>query len=199
MRIGKQSKVLTSRQVQIMLSYLRDRRNGTRNSVIFLLSVKAGLRAKEIANLKWAMVVDSSGTLGTSIHLTNKSSKGRSGRIIPLNKDLRRHLEKLYVSERKASGFDLRHSNVIRTERSSSASAQTIVNIFQTWYRDLGFVGCSSHSGRRTFITNAARRIGQFGGSLRDVQVLAGHQNLQTTQSYIDYDSESHRLIVNAI
>jgi integrase/recombinase XerD len=48
---------------------------------------------------------------------------------------------------------------VIQTERSQSTSPQAIVNMFQRWYRHLGFVGCSSHSGRRTFITNAARKI----------------------------------------
>jgi integrase/recombinase XerD len=54
--------------------------------------------------------------------------------------------------------------------------------MFQRWYGDLGFVGCSSHSGRRTLITNVARKISTVGGSLKDVQQLAGHANLQTTQ-----------------
>jgi hypothetical protein len=30
-----------------------------------------------------------------------------------------------------------------------ATSPQAIVNLFQRWYRHLGFVGCSSHSGRR--------------------------------------------------
>lgn len=51
--------------------------------------------------------------------------------------------------------------------------------MFQRWYRHLGFVGCSSHSGRRTFITNAARKISTVGASLKDVQELAGHTNLR--------------------
>lgn len=199
MGIGKQSKILTDKQVQIMLSYLKDGRNGLRNAVIFLLSVKSGLRAKEIAHLKWSMVVDSNGDIGSALHLTNKSSKGKSGRIIPLNKDLKASLEKLYEQEKLNRGFDIRQSFVIRTERSDSTSPQAIVNMFQRWYRDLGFVGCSSHSGRRTFITNASRKIGQFGGSLRDVQILAGHKNLQTTQRYIEYNSQSHRKVVDAI
>ena len=83
---------------------------------------------------------------------------------------------------------DMSHGGplVIQTERSQSTSPQAVVNMFQRWCRHLGFVGCSSHSGRRTFITNAARKISTVGGSLKDVQELAGHSNLRTTQRYID-------------
>ncbi len=69
------------------------------------------------------------------------------------------------------------------------------MNLFSRWYAELGFVGCSSHSGRRTFITNAARKISVVGGSLRDVQALAVHSNLSTTQRYI----EAQRRIVDMI
>ncbi len=68
--------------------------------------------------------------------------------------------------------------------------------MFQRWYRHLGFVGCSSHSGRRTFITNAARKISAVGGSLRDVQELAGHSNLRTTQRYIDVNPDAQVNVV---
>jgi integrase/recombinase XerD len=90
-------------------------------------------------------------------------------------------------------------AHVIRTERSAHTSAQAIVNLFQRWYRDLGLVGCSSHSGRRTFITNAARKISTVGGSLRDVQHLAGHSSLQTTQRYIEGDSEARKRVVDLV
>lgn len=62
----------------------------------------------------------------------------------------------------------------------------------------LGFDGCSSHSGRRTFITSAARTIGRFGGSLRDVQMLARHSSLGMTQAYIEIDSEAMWKVVDA-
>jgi integrase/recombinase XerD len=43
-------------------------------------------------------------------------------------------------------------------------------------------------------------RLGhQPGGSLRDVQALAGHANLQTTQRYIDVDAECQRKVVEMI
>jgi hypothetical protein len=57
--------------------------------VIFLLPLKAGLRAKEIAAFQWSMLTDAEGKLCDAFHLTNATSKGRSGRVITLNKDLR--------------------------------------------------------------------------------------------------------------
>jgi integrase/recombinase XerD len=88
---------------------------------------------------------------------------------------------------------------VISTERGLSTSPQAIVNMFQRWYRHLGFVGCSSHSGRRTFITNAALKISTVGGSLKDVQELAGHVNLRTTQRYIDANPEAQVRVVGLV
>ena len=176
-----------------------NKRYGLRNKVIFLLSVKSGLRAVEISMLSWSMVVNPDGKVGENINLTNKASKGNSGRVIPLNKHLKLALIELLEIEVFSRGFDVNTSYVIRTERSDNTNSQAIVNMFQRWYREVGLVGCSSHSGRRTFITNISRKIGLVGGSLRDVQFLAGHKNLQTTQRYIDYDTDSQRKVVNLV
>lgn len=200
MALGKQAKTLTHKQIEVALSYLATTRYGLRNQVIFLLSCKAGLRAKEISSLTWSMVVDASGQLGTSINLTNDASKGNSGgRVIPMNKELRATLLQWFDQQQQRKGFNLHSANVITTERSTSTSAQSMVTCFKNWYSDLGFVGCSSHSGRRTFITNAARKISTVGGSVRDVQLMAGHSNLNTTQRYIEVDAESQRRVVELV
>jgi len=167
--------------------------------LIFLLSVKSGLRSKEISGVRWNMVADSTGEVGNSIHLTDNVSKGKSGRIIPLNKDVKGLLIKLFEIEKQRYDFDINTSNVIRTERSKHSSPQSIVNMFQRWYSDLGFIGCSSHSGRRTFITNLSKKISLVGGSLRDVQSLVGHKNLQTTQRYIEVDTDCQRKLVDLV
>jgi integrase/recombinase XerD len=199
MGLGKQAKVLNPKQIEAVYHHIGRQRNGLRNQVIFLLSVKAGLRAKEIAALRWSMVLDSSGNVGNVIHLTNEASKGNSGRLIPLNRQLKASLVELFEQDNNISRFAGPGDRVIQTERAKATSAQAIVNLFQRWYRDLGLIGCSSHSGRRTFITNTSRKIGLVGGSLRDVQVMVGHKNLQTTQRYIDYDTECQRRVVDLV
>jgi integrase/recombinase XerD len=182
-----------------MISYLSGRRNGLRNKVIFLLSVKSGLRSKEISGLRWSMVVGPDGEIGDTINIPNEVSKGKSGRVIPLNRILKQTLHDLLMEHRSLRGFDIHTGHLIRTERQDHTCPQSIVNMFQRWYRDIGFVGCSSHSGRRTFITNTSRKIGLVGGSLRDIQVMVGHKNLQTTQRYIDYDTECQRRVVDLV
>ena len=199
MALGKQAKILTKGQVDSLTAFLLTRRHGLRDQTVFLLSVRAGLRAKEVANLRWAMLLTPEGEVGNSIHLTDVASKGRSGRVIPLNKQLRINLVKLLEVAKQGYQFDLEKSHVITTERSAQTSPQAVVNMFKRWYNDVGLLGCSSHSGRRTFITNAARKISTVGGSLRDVQMLAGHSSLAVTQRYIEGDSEARQKIVDLI
>jgi len=192
MALAKQAKILTKAQQEAVLAYLAKTRNPIRNRVIFLLSAKAGLRAKEIACLTWSMVSDAEGRLEDAISLTNIASKGkRGGRLIPLNKELRTALGAWKeVCSTSASPF------VIATERAPRTSSYAIVNMFAGWYRELGFNGASSHSGRRTAITTWARRISSVGGSLRDVQLLAGHSALGTTQRYIEGSEDAKRRVV---
>ena len=200
MGIGKQSKTLNKSQIEMMRTYLRSKRNGLRNETIFLFSVKGGLRAKEISQLSWKEVCDSGGEGSDHIRLTDRSSKGKSGRIIPLNKDLRRNLTELLDNQRKTyRSFNIETSFIVRTERSPFTTSQTVVNMFYGWYRRLGLLGCSSHSGRRTFITETSKKISLVGGSLRDIQMMAGHKSLQTTQRYIEGDSDSQRKVVDML
>jgi len=199
MGLGKQSKILNKSQIEMVSNYLRSKRNGLRNQTIFLLSVKSGLRSKEISNLKWSEVTNSDGEVGDYINLTNSTSKGKSGRTIPLNKEVKNNLIELLKDQKKFRNFDIGKSTVVRTERSISTSPQSVVNMFQRWYRNLGLVGCSSHSGRRTFVTETSKKISLVGGSLKDIQMMVGHKSLQTTQRYIEGDSESQRKVVELI
>lgn len=161
--------------------------------MIALLSVKAGLRAGEIANLTWPMVIDSDGKVGRIIELHDKAAKKGSGRSIPIHPELADALEAWGDTQADLAGF------VIKSERGGPMTPLSVVVWFRRAFESIGLKGCSSHSGRRTFITRAARLVHKAGGSLRDVQLLAGHASIQTTQRYIDGDTDAQRRLVTLI
>src|SRR5260221_5570947 len=107
---GKQAKILSRQQVAAALRRVRHGRYPQRDRVMILLSVKAGLRAGEIAKLTWPMVLDAEGRLAECIELHDRAAKKGSGRTIPLHPDLRRELLLL----RRQTGSD---GAVIQSER----------------------------------------------------------------------------------
>jgi integrase len=186
---GKQAKILSDDNLDDLLLFAETSRRPLRNKVIVLLSAKAGLRAGEIARLTWAMVT---GGIGAVLELPDQAAKNRSGRVIPLHEDLRTALAAWRLATEAAGPL-------IKSERGGPMTPQSIVIWFANAYRVIGLDGCSSHSGRRTFITRAARLVHKASGSLRDVQLLAGHRSIQTTQRYIDGDSDVQRKLVSLI
>ncbi len=189
--LRKRAKILSDDNIRDLLAFADCTRHPIRNRVIVLLSVKAGLRAGEIASLTWSMVTDATGEIGTVIALEDRVAKRKSGRVIPLHPILR---DALMMLRRMTSG----DGPVIPSERGPMTPA-SIVNWFTTAFRTIGVTGCSSHSGRRTFVTRAARLVEKAGGSLRDVQILAGHRSIVTTQRYIDGDTDAQRRLVALI
>ena len=194
---GKQAKILSPVQERIILRYLETTRYPSRDRVMFLLSIKAGLRAKEIAALTWAMVTDAEGRICDMIHLQNRATKGKkSGRSIPMHADVHAALVALQAWRGEEAAHIL---PVVSSERGRGLSAASVQLWFHRLYRTLELVGCSSHSGRRTFITRAARKVSEAGGSLRDVQQLAGHASLAMTQRYIEGDTDAKRKLIALI
>jgi integrase len=189
---GKQAKILSKDSCDDPLVFASTTRHPVRDRLIVLLSIKAGLRAAEIANLTWEMVLTPTGEIGSAIELHDCAAKKSGGRLIPIHPDLGEALRDLRGQAEAADP-------VIRSQRGRPMSPVSIVNWFAKAYRAIGLQGCSSHSGRRTFITRAARLVHNAGASLRDVQLLAGHRSIQTTQRYIDGDTDAQRKLVSLI
>jgi integrase/recombinase XerD len=189
-----QAKVLDEQQLRKLLSYVeRNRHSPQADRLKILLSFTAGLRACEISGLHIRDVTEADGSTSDSIRIRAGMTKGGRGREIPICGELKDAIddfrsrypqsEWLAVSERY--GY-VKHQ------------APNSVTVWFHWlYRQCGLEGCSSHSGRRTFITRLARNLGPE-HSLRDVQQLAGHVRLDTTQGYIDC-SPNVRSLVNSI
>jgi integrase/recombinase XerD len=188
------AKVIGEAELCRLLQASKDTRHPTRNRTIILLSFHAGLRACEISGLTWPMLLGPSGKLTGSLAISLGIAKGGKSRSIPASKTLMAAIRKLH----RESGWP-RDGPVIRSERGGRMTPRSIVNWFHAIYASLGMTGCSSHSGRRTFITKAARLLPKMHGSLRDVQELAGHSSLTTTERYIQGDREIQRRLVNLL
>ena len=204
---GKQAKILSDDQLNRVLHLAYRGRNALRDRVVVLLSFKAGLRAMEIARIERQHVTDGDARVADCLSLENRLCKKGSGRTVPMQPLLREAIAELLpatpgarpnwpliLSERAFEHLPDRTSGRPRAMRPSSVGYW-----FYRAYHRLALAGCSSHSGRRTFITRGARRIAEAGGSLIDVMRLAGHANVGTTQRYVDGDSEAQRRLIAMI
>ncbi len=196
--IGRQAKILTRRNIrQLLATAGRNGRCPQRDRLIVLLATMAGLRACEIARLTWGMALDADGHVARVLDVRGSIAKRGRGRRVPMHPKLRRALsdwKRQQPRERLAPD-----AIVLPSLRGGALKPNSIVNWFVATCRTAGLEGCSSHSGRRTFITVAARRAHWAGASLRDVQMLAGHRSIETTQGYIDGDTFAQRRLVAMI
>jgi len=205
----KQAKLLSTTDLRRMLKFVANNRYPERDRTIILLSAKAGMRAGEIAQLTWSMVLDANGHVSDTLELRNRIAKKGSGRRVPMHPELKKAVKAMYRETVQKYGSAT--GPVIRSERSTGVPDTTasdtikgmkpnsIVNWFSRLFNGLGLEGCSSHSGRRTFVTMAARLVAKSGGSIRDVQQLAGHRSIEMTQRYIEGDTAAQRKLVNML
>jgi integrase/recombinase XerD len=142
------------------------------------------------------MVRDGEGQVTSLLSLPNSASKGKKGgREVSLCPELVESLRELHAWSPQPPRSD----DVIFSERNQGMSAAAVAVRFKRLYDEAWFKGCSSHSGRRTFITRAAPDIIRHGGSLRDVQQMAGHSSLNTTQRYIEGNLNAKRAVVDSM
>ena len=163
-----------------------------RDRAMILLSIKAGLRACEIAGLDWSMVLDAQGRCPAPSTCETSSRRNAAGGAFPCIATSGA-LWSTWLQTMEPVG------PVTPSYRGSHLKANSVVNWFVALFKELGFEGCSSHSGRRSFITVAARNVHRSGCSLRDVQLLAGHRSIETTERYIDGDTCAQRKLVGFV
>lgn len=196
-RLGRQAKILSPGQQRRLVAMAGQSGFPNRDQVMVLLGIRAGLRASEIAKLTWCMVLDANGAVATAVDIRSQIAKRGSGRRVPMHPQLRAALSRL----RRVTPPDLRHPEcpVLQSRKGGALRPNSVVNWFKAAFRAQGLEGCSSHSLRRTFVTSAARTAHRAGASLRDVQMLAGHRSIETTQGYIEGNTIAQQRLVRGL
>ena len=187
-----QAKTLTERELKRVLEYVATHRHPERNRAMVMLTYYAGLRVSEVASLKYTDVVAADSTIKHEFLLTAEQTKGGHARMVFVGDKLRKELA-AYVKTLKR--FEQDQLPLFRTQKRVGFSANTLCQHFYWLYQRAGLEGASSHSGRRTFITNLAAK----GVGVRVLASLAGHRSIATTQHYIDVNDDMKRAAVQLI
>jgi len=137
------------------------------------------MRCGEIANLKMGDVVNQDSSIKEQIVLRKEYTKSKQTRVVYLvHKDVRKSLSE-YIDYRKECDGDIKiNTPFFVSQKKSGFTPRTLQRLFKNMYRDVGLDQMvSSHSGRRTFISNLITQ----GIDMKTVSTLAGHSSIQTT------------------
>jgi integrase/recombinase XerD len=182
----------TAAEFSQILEFVAARRYEQRNRMVLLMmSFWTGMRVGEIASLMVDDEVDARGTVKQEIRLAAAQTKGNYARTVFLPEKLRTELQH-YVDARSTKD---RKQAFFITAGGKPFSANVLTQHFFWLNRKAGIDGASSHSGRRSFITNlAAKGIG-----VRVLASVAGHRSIAVTQKYIDVNDDMKRNAVELI
>jgi integrase/recombinase XerD len=183
-----QARTLTERELKRVLDYIAVHRHAARNRAMIMVTYYAGLRVGEVAKLKYGDIVAPDSTIKAEFQLATEQTKGGYARTVFVSEKLRKELA-IYV---KTLRYRQAEQPLFRTQKREGFTANTLCQHFHWLYRRAGIEGASSHSGRRTFITNLASK----GVGVRVLASLAGHRSISTTQTYIDVNDDQKRRAV---
>ncbi|QWD67783.1 site-specific integrase [Polynucleobacter sp. VK25] len=191
--MSKQAKTLTAEELRRVLDYTATRKHSIRNRALVLMSFYSGCRVGELSSLTYIDVVDDEGKVRDEIRLKAENTKTKEARVVFVNAKLKKELQQ-YVNSYKPTNTQLKFF-YSQKRNSNGYNANTLTQFFHYLYKRAGIYGASSHSGRRTFITNLASK----GVGVRVIMGLSGHKNLGVVQKYIDVNDDMKRKAVELV
>ena len=126
----RQAKTLKDAEIKRVLAYCATRQHALRDTTIFVFSLHAGLRAKELAALRICDVYDDVGNVHSSFVLSAAATKGARTRTVYVNKTLKRQLAQYYPTLPKQPTAPLFCSQK-GSFFSANTMCQLLIHIFQ--------------------------------------------------------------------
>ena len=187
----KRASLLNPTAIRRVEEHLRDNSRSFESDLLkFRLSIRGGLRAGEIADLPIDAMLNASGRIEDTIDVyASKTDKRRS---VPMHPEVHEALANLLARYPYASyaAFSVGRHGTLRRQ-----SASCLSNWFFRLYDKVDLIGCSSHSGRRTFATEVARNLAANQCSLKELQNVLGHASLSSTECYLEPSDRIGQLI----
>lgn len=196
-----QAKTLNEKELNLLLLYIKTRKYGYRDRVMVLMTYWAGMRIGEVAATKIKDVLGADGKIVEELHLTAEQTKGKYARTVVLNEKIRKEIAdylKRRFNTNELIGLSYSKSTnkpLFETQKREGFNNNTACYHFHMLYKQAGLYGCSSHSGRRTFLTSLSSKS----VPLRVLMELAGHRQAQTTMRYIDVTQDMKRAAVSLL
>ncbi|UTC29931.1 tip attachment protein [Bajunvirus bajun] len=193
------AKTVSAEDFEMVLAAAKRGPHGLRDEVMLLLSFYAGLRPQEIAGLKWKRnVLDARGRLTDHVFVDRGIAKRTVERTIEMHPRLKDALSRLRAQRPKDKfivyPLAARRADIPGVDPEQVAP-NTLVQYFGRLYDLHGLDGCTSYSGRRSFITHLSRTCNLAGASIYDVARVAGHKSIQTTQGYLEEQPDKAALV----
>jgi len=180
-----QARILSSKEISGIFKVL-----STRDRALFALGIYTGLRVGEIVSLRTAQLFSDAGNVRHILKVKRTKKKNTVFNDIPIHPKLKKALSNyredvesetcLFPSETSASGHLTR------------AQAH---NVLTAAFETLGLDDASTHSMRRTCLTNMSRA----GVPLRTIQEISGHASLSDLQAYLAVDPDDKRRAINLL
>ncbi len=177
-----QAVALNDEQHKDFILYLSNTRHNVRDTLIYLLTCRAGMRIGSVAKLKLSDVVDSSGEPKQVITLSKNITKGR--------KTIRAFINHIEVQEALRNWLKIRGNRKLDTlfitQKNTAFSPNSMGQIMLKHYKNAGYEGSSSHSGRAQFASACLKN----GMDICALSKVMGHSSITTTQRYVRHDQE---------
>lgn len=181
-----QARILSPKEIGAIFAVLRK----PRDKALFAIGIYTGLRVGEIVSLRTDQLFTNTGNVRHTLKVKRTKKKNTVFNDIPIHLKLKKVLLNYY--EHVDLALWLFPSDAASDGHLTRAQAH---NILARAFEMLGLDDASTHSMRRTCLTNMSRA----GVPLRTIQEISGHASLSDLQAYLAVDPDDKRRAINLL